>query len=115
MAYGAGDLLVRAVMKGVTGLPKDVVINDFAFTHDSGAPSDANITALFGHVSDFYRAAQAGGDQLGGFIGAWVDRAATHTLQAYTIVSGSLGSPRLEEDWLGPSGANSGIGLPQEG
>lgn len=113
MAYQAGDLLIRAQMEASTGLPADRVINDFAFS-DSTAQSGAEITALFAMVSGFYRNTQVSGASLGSRLSNYINRGATHELQAYRIVAGALGSPLQTEDWLGPTTAAGADGLPAE-
>lgn len=103
MATTAADILVRAVMTGSSGLPSDVFVNDFAFHFDAGgSPSNAQINSLFGAVDGFYRDVVYGTYKLADFIGEQVSRAVTHELQAYTITSGPMGSPRNTEPWLGP-------------
>lgn len=103
MAYTTSDILVRALMQGVSGLPRDVYVNDFAFHwRGSGAPADSDLTNLFGDVDLFYNHVGTGTFKVSKFIGQAVDRAATHELAAYTIAV-PMGSPRLTAPWLGPA------------
>lgn len=101
MAYTAGDVLVRAVMSSTSGLPADVVVNDFAFQFP-GAPTSGEVDDLFTAVSDFYRLDTAIGINVGEYLGESINRSATHELQAYHIVAGPLGSPFQTDNWLGP-------------
>lgn len=103
MATTTADILVRTVMTGSTGLPTDVYVNDFAFHHISGvAPTDLELLDLFGAVDGFYNDTQAGGNAVADFISEAVSRSVTHEMEFFTISSGTLGSPRLTEPWLGP-------------
>lgn len=104
MAYTIGDVLVRTVMQGVSGLPTDRYINDWAFQFDH-EPSDGDLTNLFAAVSDFFRGGVDATDTVGRYIGEAVDRGITHQIQAYSIVSGPLGAPIFTSDWLGPVAA----------
>lgn len=114
MAYDAGDLLIRAVMTAVSGLPEDTIINDWAVKHRSGAPTDGQIGDAFAAVGDFYRQGASVDARIGSWISDQVDRGATHELQAFTIVAGPLGSPRLTSAWLGPTSNSSSNNLPTE-
>jgi hypothetical protein len=113
MAYTAGDVLVRAEMQAASGLPADRIINDFAF-RAAGAPSTTDVDNMFAAVDHFYRTAQSLGKAVGAFISRQVNRSATHTLSAYHIVAGDLGSPFREDPWLGPVAPEVTTGLPTE-
>lgn len=114
MAYSAGDTLVRAVMEAASGLPEDRVINDFAF-HQAAAVNDADIAAMFALVDEFFRTPTATTFVVSEYISSWINRSATHALQAYKIVDGPLGSPIAEDPWLGPVARRAGSNnLPAE-
>lgn len=113
MAYTAGDVLVRSVMTAASGLPRDVIVNDWAFRLP-GAPVAQDYTDMFGWVDDFFNDVGSTGTAVGSFISNFVNRGATHSLQAYTIAAGGLGSPVAEIDWLGPNAAGADNGLPTE-
>lgn len=114
MATSASDILIRAVMQSTSGLPQDVIVNDFAFHQIAGVPTDAELTELGALVSDFYRADVATGQCVSDYIGESVNRGATHELQYYTITAGAMGSPRFTEDWLGPTAPAVTDNLPTE-
>lgn len=114
MAYTAGDILVRTVMQPSSGLPEDVVINDWAFRRGAGAPSQAELATLMGIVGDFFRGVNLNLATVGTYISTAITRAATHQIQAYQIQAGPLGSPLHEIDWLGPTTEGSSAGLPRE-
>lgn len=113
MAYSVGDTLVRAIMTAYSGLPQDVVVNDFAFKF-SGTPSAADYANVMDAVSGFYRDVQASGLSVGEHISNWVDRAATHELAAYQITTPPMGSPVATTPWLGPPTAQAASGMVTE-
>lgn len=113
MAYTAGDTLVRAVMQAASGLPRDTVINDFAFKA-AASPTPTEVGMMISVVNEFYRTTQASSRKVGEYISNQINRAATHELQAYHITAGPLGSPFYTEDWLGPPTALTATGVPTE-
>lgn len=114
MAYTAGDVLVRAVMQNVSGLPQDVVVNDFAF-QCAAAPDSTDVTNITDAVDDFYRLDGSGFVAVGKYIGQGVNRSATHELQFFHIVAGPLGSPFASVPWLGPVAPSTvDVNLPSE-
>lgn len=115
MAYELGDVLVRAIMENVTGLPQDRVMNDFAFATGSTAPSSGEITDVVGLVNNFYRDVPGSGINVpSSYISESIDRAATHTIEVYSITASGLGSPIAVEPWLGPVTAGFSTALPNE-
>lgn len=116
MAYDPGDTLIRAVMTANSGLPEDVIINDFAFKNLAGSPTNLELSAMMARVSDFYRRPSDPSlpSKVGSYIGSQVDRSATHELQAFKIQAGPLGSPIYTEAWLGPVGSINPDNLPTE-
>lgn len=119
MAYAAGDTLIRAIMQSWTGLPEDKIVHDFAFKLAADPATDpetydANLTAAFGFIDDFYRADDGTGHFLGSYISRAVPRTVTHELAAYVIVAGDLGSPVRVDPWLGPVDAPDQYGYPEE-
>lgn len=113
MAYTSGDLLVRTAMQAASGLPADEVVNDFAFQFPS-AVTDANITDAFAWVDNFYRETKSNGRKLSEWISNQIARTSTHSLLAYQITAGPLGSPLRIDPWLGPDTATVAAGLPTE-
>jgi hypothetical protein len=114
MAYSTGDTLVRAVMTASTGLVADQIVNDFAFQWTGGGePAEANYNDLFTAVDAFYNYTTTTTRKTGYYISNYVNRSATHELQAYEIAVGGLGSPVFTDDWLGPATA-AGNGMPPE-
>jgi hypothetical protein len=113
MAYTLGDYLIQARMTSTSGLPEDVVINDFAL-HFVAPPSTPELEEAMNIVGEFYRQGATAADRVGSYIGSGVDRGATHELAAYQIVSGPLGSPVLTVDWLGPVAPLTAENLPLE-
>lgn len=106
-------MLVRAEMQAASGLPADRIVNDFAF-QSAGAPTTGDVDAMFAAVDHFFRTSQSLGKAVGSYISGQVNRSATHTLSAYHIVAGPLGSPFREDPWLGPVAAEVATGLPTE-
>lgn len=102
MAYQDGDILVRAVMHNVTGIPADDIVNDFAFTA-SLEQDDAQWLNLVSRVDDFYNTAASNTVRVGSYMSDAINRAATHRMDGYRIVSGALGSPIFSTAWLGPA------------
>lgn len=114
MAYTTADVLVKAVMECTTGLAADRVVNDWAFHFGTVDPDDAAIQALFDAVDGFYRDTQSNTHSVGEYLSPSINRSATHLLQAYTIKTPPLGSPRLEQSWLGPVNPGAANPFPQE-
>lgn len=114
MAYGSGDTLVRVTMSALSGIAKDKIVNDFAFSLVGGSPDATDYGHLLDAVDGFYRDTQAGGHAVGEYIDRWVDRAATHKIDMYAITAPPLGSPVATYDWLGPVNAPDVNGLPTE-
>lgn len=113
MAYTAGDYLIQTRMTAISGLPQDTVVNDFAVKFDAD-PGDLDLAEAMGAVGDFFRLGATVNDRVGSYISEWIDRAATHSIAAYQIVAGSIGSPRMEIDWLGPVTSGSSTSMPTE-
>lgn len=114
MPYEDGDFLIRTVMSTTSGLPEDVIVNDFAVRFDGGTPTSTELEAAMGNVGDFFRGTNLGSGTVGTYISDDVSRAATHTIQAYQILAGPLGSPALEIDWLGPTTEAGSESMPRE-
>lgn len=114
MTYSAGDTLVRAVMTAQSGLVRDEIVNDFAFTCLTGAPTGTDLTNLFNVVNGFYRDTQSNGHAVGEYISNIVNRSATHLLEAYKIQVPPMGSPIATTSWLGPVTAAATSGNPAE-
>lgn len=108
MAYQLGDILVRAIMENVTGLPEDRVMNDFAFATGPTAPSGTDIVNAVDAVDHFYRTTGGGtGDTVSEYISGAINRSATHTIEVYSITALGLGSPIYTTNWLGPVAVNT--------
>jgi hypothetical protein len=114
MAYTNADFLIRTVMSTTSGLPEDVIVNDFAVHLPALSPDASEVEAAMDAVGDFFRGTNLSADTVGTYISDDVSRAATHTIQAYQIVAGPLGSPFLEKDWLGPTTEAGSESMPRE-
>lgn len=116
MAYAADQWLVRAIMRNISGLPADNVVNDFVFDGSgSGVLPDAQPAAAANLVDHFYNSTNTNGVKLGIFISRAIDRAQTHTLEVYSLAAGlPLGSPVLISPWLGPTDPPVSTGIPTE-
>lgn len=115
MAYELGDVLVRAVMENVTGLPEDRVTNDFAFKTGATAPTQTEIDDCIALVDYFYRGVPGAGINIpSSYISETINRAATHLIEVYSITALGLGSPIYSEPWLGPVTAGFATNLPNE-
>lgn len=105
MAYTAADILVRVEMSAATGLPEDTVVNTWAFKHDIGLPSEADLLNLQAAVDGWYNdmTGAVANTRPSYYISDYIPRTVTHQMSFYSIEDG--GPPLLTSEWLGPAAA----------
>jgi hypothetical protein len=93
----------QCVLQGVSGLPKDEIVNTFHFVADEGTGWEANIA---GHLEDFYAA-------FGANLSAQVDRSGA-VVKVYDASLAAPNPPLFTEAITIPTIAGSTIDLPGE-
>lgn len=95
---------VEVVLAHLSGLAKDAVVNDFAFTTPSTPPTGAELTAISTALVSFYNTVPSGHNSIANIIGPTISRVAlVHQIRFYDITGhedGSrAGSPVRVDTW----------------
>lgn len=113
MALTSGDFLARVILPSLSGIAKDVVVNDFAFgTPDDSAPDSAAIGAATSHLTEFYNTTASGASHaVCYYLSSGLDHGSNKVrIDYYHIVVGDLGSPFHSDNFtLGSSGGSSNL------
>jgi hypothetical protein len=110
--------LIRVELPSVSGVPEDVVVNDWVVRNLDAADSSAIAQDVLAHFADFFNVASPEGLRLASFIGGSRSRAAfACTVRAYDItghLSGTpFGSPFANHAFT-LEGGDASVNLPEE-